>query len=165
MTGARVSAVRRLAGPVSILTVRHESRVHGTTASTTTLVSTRPLILATSLRAGSVLGELAIEAGWFSVNVLGGGQAELARWFADSRRPPDVGQFAGLAWRPDPLTAAPLLEGTLAHYSCRGAGRFVVGDHEVLLGRVVECDTGSGDPLLSFAGDLRTLTGKDGSTP
>ncbi|MGX1544227.1 flavin reductase family protein [Streptomyces adustus] len=165
MTGARTTAVRRLATPVSVLTVSHEGRLHGTTASTTTLVSTRPLILGTSLRAGSVLGELAIAAGWFTVNVLGGGQAELARWFADGSRPPGAAQFDGFAWRPDPLTTAPLLEGTLAHYSCRGAGRIAVGDHEVLLGRVVESDTGSGDPLLSFAGGLRTLTGRDGTTP
>nr|WP_202523790.1 flavin reductase family protein [Kitasatospora sp. SID7827] len=144
-----------LASPVAVLTVAHRGRLHGTTVSTATLVSHRPLILGASLRADSVLAELAVAEGRFSVNVLDGDQGGLARWFADSGRPEGSRQFDGLQWRHDPYTTAPLLDGALAQYTCRTAGRTPVGDHEVLLGRVVRASAEDfGVPLLSYAGGL-----------
>jgi flavin reductase (DIM6/NTAB) family NADH-FMN oxidoreductase RutF len=148
------SALRRLTGPVAVLTVNHAGRLHGTTVSTAATVSHRPLLLAASLRSGSVLARLAVAEGRFSVNVLCGRQAHTARWFADGDRPDGEAQFADVPWRRDPYTSAPLLEGALGHYSCRVAGEAVVGDHEVLIGRVVRAAAGEGEPLLSFAGGL-----------
>jgi len=150
----RRRALRHLASPVSVLTVSHSDRLHGTTVSTVTTVSLSPLILGVCLKGGSVFAELAAAEGRFSVNVLGGTQGSVARWFADSSRPDGAEQFAGLPWHADPYGRAPLLEGALAHYTCRLVGSTVVGDHEVLLGRVVHAVTGDGDPLLSFAGGL-----------
>ncbi|MFJ9520395.1 flavin reductase family protein [Kitasatospora sp. NPDC101801] len=150
----RRRALRHLACPVSVLTVSHQGRLHGTTASQVTTVSQRPLIVGASLKAGSVLAELAAGAGRFGINVVGGGQSGTARWFADSSRPDGAAQFAGLDWRPARYSGAPLLDGALAHIDCRVAGRIRVGDHEVLLGRVVHATAGEGEPLLSFAGGL-----------
>ncbi|GLX17144.1 MULTISPECIES: flavin reductase family protein [Streptomyces] len=148
--------IDQLASPVAVLTVRHQGRTHGTTVSTLTRVSSRPLLVGAALRAGSVLCRLASAEGRFAVNVLGGDQGALARWFASSARPDGAEQFAAVDWRPDPYTDAPLLRGALAHYACRLSGCFVVGDHEVLLGQVVRVTGGQGDPLMSYAGGLRT---------
>ncbi|MFG2463571.1 flavin reductase family protein [Streptomyces sp. NPDC048523] len=156
MNASRRRSLRQLASAVSVLTVHHEGRVHGTTVSTAATVSHSPLLLAASLKANSILVGLAMAEGRFSVNVLSGRQADAARWFADGRRPDGEAQFASLPWRRDDYTAAPLLEGALGHYSCRVAGCAVVGDHEVLLGQVVRADSAEGEPLLSFAGDLFT---------
>ncbi|MFJ9506541.1 flavin reductase family protein [Streptomyces anulatus] len=147
-------ALRRLAAPVAVLTVCHRASPHGTTVSSVSRVSRTPLLMGACLRAGSSFASLAAEEGRFSINVLDSEQGPLARWFADSTRPDGIEQFAGLAWRPDEFTKAPRLEGALAHYSCRVSGRFVVGDHEVLLGQVVRADHGDGEPLLSYAGGL-----------
>ncbi|MER8187618.1 flavin reductase family protein [Kitasatospora sp. NPDC094015] len=150
----RRRALRHLASPVSVLTVSHEGRLHGTTVSTVTTVSLTPLILGACLKSGSVLAELAVAEGRFAVNVLGGDQGPVARWFADSSRPDGARQFDGLPWTSAPYADAPLLEGSLAHYACRVTECVRVGDHEVLLGQVVHAATGEGAPLLSFAGGL-----------
>jgi flavin reductase (DIM6/NTAB) family NADH-FMN oxidoreductase RutF len=144
----------QLAAPVAVLTVRHQGRSHGTTVSTLTRVSHRPLLVGAALRAGSVFSGLASAEGRFAVSVLGGDQGAVARWFASSARPHDAEQFAAVDWHPDPYTDAPLLDGALAHYACRLFDSHVVGDHEVLLGQVVRVDGGDGDPLLSYAGGL-----------
>ncbi|MFJ4920605.1 flavin reductase family protein [Streptomyces sp. NPDC088725] len=149
-------ALYHLAAPVSVLTVSHEGRLHGTTASTVTLISRNPLLVGVCLRTGSSFARLADAEGRFVVNVLGGQQADLARWFADSSRPDGNGQFAGTEWAPDPYAGAPLLAGALAHYVCRVHGTTSLGDSEILLGRVVRATAGEGPPLLSYTGGLFT---------
>ncbi|MEY9988222.1 flavin reductase (DIM6/NTAB) family NADH-FMN oxidoreductase RutF [Streptomyces sp. V4I8] len=143
-----------LAAPVAVLTVHHDGHSHGTTVSSLARVSHRPLLVAAALRAGSVLASLAAAEGRFAVNVLGSTQVSLARWFASAARLRGTGQFAALDCHRDPYTGAPLFEGALAHFACRLSGSHVVGDHEVLVGRVVHADTGGGTPLLSYAGEL-----------
>ncbi|MFJ8781197.1 flavin reductase family protein [Streptomyces sp. NPDC102476] len=145
---------QHLAAPVAVLTVHHDGREHGTTVSTVTRVSHRPLLIAAALRPGSVLAGLAASEGRFTVNMLGSGQADLARWFASAGRPQGSVQFAAVDCHPDPYTRAPLLDGALAHFACRLSGSCVVGDHEVVLGHVVRVDRGEGEPLLSYAGEL-----------
>ncbi|WP_053084702.1 flavin reductase family protein [Streptomyces viridochromogenes] len=155
MKAAAASAVGLLAAPVTVLTVCHDGRVHGTTVSALTTVSRTPLLLTASLREGSDLAQLALAEGRFAVNVLSGGQRAVARRFADRDRPAGAAQFEGFAWRTDRYSGAPLLDGALAHYACRVRGSFLVGDHEVLLGLVVRADAGlSGLPLLSYDGEL-----------
>ncbi|KOG64536.1 NADPH-flavin oxidoreductase [Streptomyces griseoflavus] len=156
-TGAprvRREALHRLAAPVAVVTVRHEGRPHGTTVSSVTRVSRTPLLMGVCLRGGSAFAGLAAAEGRFVINVLDSGQQAVARWFADRCRPDGQAQFAGLTRGDDIYAKAPRLHGALAHYSCRVAGLFAVGDHEVLLGQVVRADHGAGEPLLSYAGGL-----------
>ncbi|GHF29976.1 monooxygenase [Streptomyces mashuensis] len=150
----RSRALAQLASPVSVLTVCHGGRLHGTTVSTVTAVSREPLLLGACLRAGSVFAELAVAEGRFVVNVLDAGQGELARWFADGSRPTGAEQFAGIAWEADPYASAPLIDGALAHYTCRVFDTPRVGDHDVLLGQVTRTAVHDGAPLLSYAGGL-----------
>ncbi|MGI5136419.1 MULTISPECIES: flavin reductase family protein [unclassified Streptomyces] len=147
-------ALRRLAVPVSVLTAVHEGRRHGTTVSTVTRISRRPQVLGACLKPGSVLAGLATAEGRFAVNVLSSEQDRLARYFAESSRPDGAAQFQGIDWHPAAYSEAPLFPGALAHYDCRVVGRFQVGDHEVLLGAVVNADTGEGDPLISYTGEM-----------
>ncbi|WP_327067869.1 flavin reductase family protein [Kitasatospora sp. NBC_01302] len=166
----RRRALYHLASPVSVLTVNRDGHLHGTTASTVTLISKDPLLLGVCLRVGSSFAQLAGEEGRFAVNVLGAQQADLAQRFA-SRRPDGGGQFAGLRWSPAPYAGAPLLAGALAHYVCRVHGTLPLGDSLVLLGRVVHATAVEDSPLLSysgalFAGSLQpVLTSKETSTP
>ncbi|MGW8065151.1 flavin reductase family protein [Streptomyces ziwulingensis] len=154
----RRRALYHLASPVSVLTTGPESRMHGTTASTVTLVSREPLLVGVVLRAGSSFARRAAATGRFAINVLGGDQAEVARRFADSGRPDGSAQFAGLAWTADPYAQAPLIAGALAHYTCRFHSAHAAGDSELLLGHVVRARADEGLPLLSYAGRLRAGT-------
>ncbi|MFJ9058744.1 flavin reductase family protein [Streptomyces sp. NPDC102409] len=147
-------ALRHLPSPVSVLTVVSEGRRHGTTVSTVVRISHRPHVLSVSLKTGSLLSELAVTEGRFAINVLSAGQSGLARKFARSRRPKGNAQFEGVPWHPSPYSGAPLFPDTLAFYDCRVLGRFPVGDHEVLVGAVVQADCAGGDPLISRTGEL-----------
>ena len=150
----RRRALYHLASPVSVLTVSHAGHLHGSTASTATLVSRDPLLLGVSLRANSVFLKLALAEGRFAANVLGAHQADLARHFASGDRPDGAGQFAGTEWTRASYGGAPLLSGALAHYTCRVHGSYPLGDSVVLLGRVVRATAGEGSPLLSYSGGL-----------
>lgn len=152
----RRRALYRLAAPVAVLTVRHGDELHGTTVSALSTVSREPLLLAACLRSSSEFAALAVQAGRYTVNVLGSDQADLARYFSDGSRPSGAAQFAPWSWTTDPYAQAPLLEGALAHYTCRLAGQAATGDHNVLVGLVTHATVGTGDPLISYAGGLYT---------
>lgn len=149
-------ALRRVASGVSVLTVDHAGVRRGATVSALVAVSREPLIVALCLRVSSSFAELVRHAGCFSVNVLAASQAPLARRFADRTRPPGDAQFAGLRWTRDPFTAAPLIDGCLAHLACRFAGTHRVGDHDLITAEVIGGDPAPTDanPLLAFAGQL-----------
>ena len=123
----RRRALYRLAAPVAVLTVRHGDELHGTTVSALSTVSREPLLLAACLRSSSEFAALAVQAGRYTVNVLGSDQADLARYFSDGSRPSGAAQFAPWSWTTDPYAQAPLLEGALAHYTCRLAGQAARG--------------------------------------
>ncbi|MFP3991450.1 flavin reductase family protein [Streptomyces sp. E11-3] len=150
----RRRALYHLASPVSVLTVSHAGQLHGTTASTVTLVSREPLLVGVALRAGSSFGRLAAAEGRFVVNVLDAHQGDLARWFADSGRPDGSAQFDGMAWTADSYAHAPRLTGALAHYTCRVHSSHRAGDSEVLLGYVVRASADERPPLFSYSGGL-----------
>jgi flavin reductase (DIM6/NTAB) family NADH-FMN oxidoreductase RutF len=151
----RRQALYHLASPVSVLTVRGEGgHLHGTTASTVTLISREPLLLGVCLRAGSNFARLAVQEGRFAVNVLSARQAEVAKRFATSSRTDGEGQFAGIPWSAAPYAGAPLLDDALAHYVCRVHGTHPLGDSLVLLGQVVHATASEDAPLLSYTGGL-----------
>lgn len=150
----RRRALYHLASPVSVLTVGPEAQPHGTTASTVTLVSREPLLVGVVLQTGSSFARLATAEGRFAINVLSGDQADVARRFADSRRPDGSAQFAGLAWTADSYAHAPLIAGALAHYTCRFHSAHTAGDSELLLGYVVRATADRQLPLFSYAGEL-----------
>ncbi|WP_331735344.1 flavin reductase family protein (plasmid) [Streptomyces sp. NBC_00597] len=156
-TDAARKALRRLASGVTVLTVDGGAGArHGTTASSMVAVSREPLILGVCLRRTSTFTRLALAAGTFSVNVLAAGQGDVAGRFADPERPSGDAQFAGLAWTTDPLSGAPLLDGSLSHLSCRLLDRHQVGDHDLLLAEVTAGAHARDTPMISFAGRLHT---------
>ncbi|WP_432124308.1 flavin reductase family protein [Streptomyces sp. C10-9-1] len=154
------TALRRLTSAVTVLTVDGGGGDrHGTTASSVVAISREPLVLGVALRPGSAFVRLVLRTGTFSVNVLAAGQGEDARRFADPGRSPGDAQFASVAWRADPLSGAPLLDGALAHLSCRVVDRRPVGDHDLLLAEVTGGAPAPGAPLLGFSGRLHTAGG------
>jgi flavin reductase (DIM6/NTAB) family NADH-FMN oxidoreductase RutF len=152
--GQLPAAALRLTTGVTVLTVRHLDRMHGSTTSAVSLVSREPLTVGSGLRQDSELSRLARESGWFAVNVLSGRQSLLADWFARPERPRDRAQFELLDWEEEPEHGLPLLRNAVAHLVCQVAGRVPVGDHDLLLGTVVRGRTGPGSPLISYAGAL-----------
>ena len=99
------------------------------------------------------------KAGSFCVNVLSEHQRELCQGFAVS----GGNKFDGVAWSPAPETGSPLIEGSLAWVDCSVELVHDAGDHELIIGRVLDLDVGEGLPLLFFRSKFATVTGRTGA--
>ena len=87
-------------------------------------------------------------AGLFSANVLAEDQEALSRRFALR----GIDKFAGVGWTSGP-SGAPLLDDCLAYVDCEIAAVHDAGDHEIVVGRVLELAvTREAAPLLFFRG-------------
>ncbi|MEU4967267.1 flavin reductase family protein [Streptomyces smyrnaeus] len=98
-------------------------------------------------------------AGVFCVNVLAADQGELCRAFAVS----GADKFAGVSYRPTPVTGSPLLEGVAAWIDCEIHAVHTGGDHLIVVGRVRALGAAEDDraPLVFHRGRLGTFTPMD----
>jgi 3-hydroxy-9,10-secoandrosta-1,3,5(10)-triene-9,17-dione monooxygenase reductase component len=130
-------------------------RAVGTTANAVTSLSLEPpLVLVCFAESSLTLGAIRGHGG-FSVNVLGAHHRELSVAFA--RR------GAVDAWRgvehDTGATGCPRIRDALASLDCVVERRFSGGDHEIVVGRVIEARTGppEHDPLVYFRGAYASL--------
>lgn len=106
------------------------------TAAWVMQVSFDPLLLAVSINPDNASYELLHASGGFTVNVLKQGQMDLARRLG-TRSGRDEDKLAGIRIRPG-RSGAPILDEALAYFDCELMGRTRAGDHELVLGRVVD---------------------------
>jgi flavin reductase (DIM6/NTAB) family NADH-FMN oxidoreductase RutF len=127
---------RRLTLGVYVVGVTDGQQRDAFTAAWITQVSFNPLLLAVSINPDNASYELLHASGGFTVNVLKQGQLELARQMG-TRSGREGDKLAGIRTRPG-RTGAPILEEALAYFDCEVMGRSRAGDHELVLGRVVD---------------------------
>jgi flavin reductase (DIM6/NTAB) family NADH-FMN oxidoreductase RutF len=106
------------------------------TAAWVMQVSFDPLLLALSINPDNASYPLLHGGGGFTVNLLKREQLDLARRLG-TRSGRDQDKLAGIRWHPG-RTGAPILDETLAYLDCEVTGRTRAGDHELVLGRVVD---------------------------
>jgi flavin reductase (DIM6/NTAB) family NADH-FMN oxidoreductase RutF len=90
----------------------------------------------------------------FGVNVLNESQREISDHFANSKRD----RFNGIEWRPGG-TGVPLIPHGLAFFECAVRSRVPAGDHDIVIGEVMEARAEEGRPLIYFASGYRKLEG------
>ena len=144
---------------VTVITTGPEGRAEGMTVNSFTSVSLDPPLVLFCLHKQSRLHEALEESGGFTVNFLSGRQEKLARGFA-GRRPEG---FTGV---PHHFSGGglPVLSEALAHLTCTTVDIHAGGDHEIVVGEVVELgvpDHGQ-EPLIFFDGALGALESGDG---
>ena len=93
-------------------------------------------------------------SGSFCVNVLTRGPR--GRCAGGSPCPADP-KFDGVDWHPAPGTGSPVIDGSLAWVDCRVELVHDAGDHELILGRVLDLGVGEGSPLLLFRSRFATV--------
>lgn len=145
----------RLSYGVYVVGVAAGDRRDGFTAAWVMQASFDPLLLALSINSTNASYELLHASGGFTVNVLKQGQLDLARRFG-TRSGRDEDKLAGIRWRPG-RSGAPILEQALAYFDCELAGRHRAGDHELVLGRVVDgkiLDPGAAPLTYADTGDM-----------
>ena len=130
------AAFRRLTLGVYVVGVAVDGRADAFTAAWVMQASFDPLLLALSINREHASYPLLLAGRGFVVNVLTHEQLELARSFG-TQSGRDRDKLAGVRWRPG-RGGAPILEEALAYFDCRLDGSMPAGDHELVLGRVVE---------------------------
>lgn len=150
-------ALRRFASGVTVVTVAHDSELHGMTASAFASVSLEPPLVLVCLDKASRTRALILENGLFAINILAAGQEELSRAFSKS----GVKPFDRLDHRPG-ATSSPLLEGAIAWIECTLEQMVEAGDHDVFIGKVITAEARDGEPLLYYEQNYRALRGSSG---
>jgi flavin reductase (DIM6/NTAB) family NADH-FMN oxidoreductase RutF len=143
---------------VAVISANAVGLEHGMTVNSFTSVSLDPLLVLVCVERDALMHKVLEEAGSFAISVLGGDQEPLARYFADSSRPPGAAQFASLGFRTGAATNAPLLDDALGWLECEVERTYDGGDHSIFLARVLSVERGRvREPLLYFGGTYRTL--------
>lgn len=155
------TALRRTFGAfatgVTVVTVGGRDP-HGMTANSFTTVSLRPPLVLVCVDRSALMHDYLTEAGAFAISVLAAHQEDVARYFADRRRPLGAAQFDRVGWLPGEFSGAPLITGALAHFECTLWRAYDGGDHSIFLGGLLAADRRVGeDALLFLSGRFRQV--------
>jgi len=140
-------------GITVVTAVAEDGSYAGVTVNSFNSVSLDPALILFSLDRGQHSLEFFKGCRRFVVNVLRDDQRELSDRFAFYKGD----RFEGLEYIVDDL-GCPCFEGALARFHCRVHRVLDGGDHEIILGEVLNLEFDSeGDPLLYYRGGYRGL--------
>jgi flavin reductase (DIM6/NTAB) family NADH-FMN oxidoreductase RutF len=146
-------ALGRFVTGVTVMTTRAPSGARaGVTVSSFNTLSLDPPLILWSLGLHTPSLALFREAGMFAVNILAADQRGLALQFAR----PAADKFAGVELA-EGLHGLPLIEGAVAHLQCRVQQRLPGGDHELIIGRILDASVQERRPLVYAQGQFAHL--------
>lgn len=140
---------------VAVITAQTERGPIGMTVQSLVSISMDPPLVMFSPQKASKTWTALREAKEFCANILPEHRPELPVHFAKT---PLYERFDTVAWEPG-HTGAPVLEECLAFVECSIEQNIDAGDHEIVLGRVVDLgERVAGEPLLFFKGGFGSFT-------
>jgi flavin reductase (DIM6/NTAB) family NADH-FMN oxidoreductase RutF len=146
-------ACGRFATGIAVATVLDAlGRPHGLTVNSFSSVSLEPPLVLICVGRNVTVADAFRAAEFFGINVLAADQREISDRFARK----GLDRFANIPWRRG-KTGSPLLAGVLASLECAVHQRIPSGDHEILVGEVVQAHVSEGSPLLFYASGYREL--------
>ncbi|HTH98419.1 MAG TPA: flavin reductase family protein [Stellaceae bacterium] len=146
------NALGRFATGVTLVTAEVEGQLLGATVSSFNSVSLSPPLILFSLSRTAKGFPLWRQATHFGVTVLGHDQHDLSDRFARG----GVDKWAGIVPKRG-IAGVPLIEGGIACFECVTHAFHDGGDHEIVIGRVLDFSVGDADPLLFHGGRYRHL--------
>jgi flavin reductase (DIM6/NTAB) family NADH-FMN oxidoreductase RutF len=153
-------ALGQFATGVAVVTSQIDGVKVAITVSSFNAVSLRPPLVLFSIARSVHSFNLWQRAETFAVMILQEGQGALSNRFARSGE----NKFHDIDVAPG-VTGVPLLPIWLACFECTVYARYDGGDHEILVGEVVDLQNGSRQsrgPLVFYGGRYRTLSGDGG---
>lgn len=138
------AAFSHLATGVTVLATTDGDHHHGMTVSSLLTLTLDPPRILLSLNDRSITLTAIRRRGAFTVSVLEAGD----RYLADRFSTPLEDKFAGLSltyW-----SGVPVLRSALAWFGCEVDQAHPVGDHVLVVGRVVAARVGPGEPLIRY---------------
>jgi flavin reductase (DIM6/NTAB) family NADH-FMN oxidoreductase RutF len=143
------SAMRRLPGGVSVITVGHGKNITGMTVTSVSSLSVDPATLIVSINRESSSWPLLRQYGFFGVNILTADQLDVAERFTGKDGVKGADRFKGSEW----ITRAsgvPLLAGALAAVDCEVEDIFERHSHAVVIGRVLDLQFSAPTAALAY---------------
>jgi flavin reductase (DIM6/NTAB) family NADH-FMN oxidoreductase RutF len=128
---------------VTVVTAHTKGLDWGMTCNSFNTVSLDPAMVLWSVRKSSLSHEAFVNAGGYMVNVLGAQQKEVALKFAQgtqAERFADQQMVRG-------VNHHPRLDGVIAWFDCRIAQVVSAGDHDILIGQVLDFGVQAGHGL------------------
>ena len=137
-------------GVAVVTTVAANGQPAGMTINSFGSVSLQPALISWCIARESASYAAFIEAGSFAVSILSEEQAELAMRFATR----GANKFADIPLR---RRAAPLVPDACAWFECESYRKLVLGDHAMLVGKVIDFSVNGARPLVFAGGRLQEL--------
>lgn len=163
LAGGFKDALAAWASGVSVVTTRAGGLAYGLTVSSFTSVSLDPPLVLVCIGTRNRLPEMIRGAGRFAVSLLAADQADISAQLARAGR--DPGPDLGV---PSAATSSgvPIVAGAIAHLACDLHHELVVGDHTVIVGRVVEASTRDDrEPLVYHRRGYRIVATPESPVP
>jgi len=152
------SAMRTLAGGVSVITAGIGSDRTGATVTSATSLSMDPPTMVVNINLASSTWPVIRRHGHFAVNILSDDQQAIADRFAGRGGLKGVERYVGSDWV-TLVTGAPVLVGALASVDCEVEEAIERHSHAIVLGRVRAVTVGGGSSLVYAAGRYGRFTG------
>jgi flavin reductase (DIM6/NTAB) family NADH-FMN oxidoreductase RutF len=143
------SAMRHLAGGVSVITVGRGSEISGMTVSSVSSLALDPASLLVSVNRGASSWPLLARERVFGVNILAADQLDVAERFAGKDGLKGAERFAGANWRRR-VSGVPLLVGALAAIDCEVEDIIERHSHAIVIGRVLHVDVAPPAAALGY---------------
>ncbi len=142
---------------VTVVTALGDDGPVGVAIGSFASISLEPPLVGFFLGTQSSSGAAIQAAGSFCVNVLGADQLALCGVMASK----SDDKFADVDTTPAPGSGAPMLPGVVAVIDCELDQMVELGDHNLIVGRVLGLDTPNADvdPMVFFTGAYGTFAG------
>jgi flavin reductase (DIM6/NTAB) family NADH-FMN oxidoreductase RutF len=131
------SAMRHLAGGVSVITAGRGKDITGMTVTSVSSLSVDPPALIVSINRGASSWPLVKRLGVFGVNILTADQLDIAERFTGKDGLKGLDRFTGAEWTTR-ISGVPLLVGALAAVDCEVEEIVERHSHAIVIGRVLD---------------------------
>lgn len=143
------SAMRHLAGGVSVITAGCGNDITGMTVTSVSSLSIDPPTLIVSINRDSSSWPLLKRSGFFGVNILTADQLDVAERFSGKGGLKGADRFIGAQWSAG-MSGVPLLADALAAIDCAVEDIVERHSHAIVIGRVLDMQLSSRTAALAY---------------
>ncbi len=152
-------AVSRFATGITVVTCVVDGVDHAMTANAFASVSINPLLVLVCVERDSRFHDAISATSAWGVSILAADAEPTSRWFATKGRPLE-GQLRKSGHHRSPRHGVAWIDGALASLECSTTDVHQAGDHDIVIGEVIELETAvppTLEPLLYYRRNYRSL--------
>lgn len=143
-------AMSRFATGITVVTTQHEDEIIAMTVNAFMSISLQPNIVAVSIGDQASMYDILPTTKSFGVSVLREDQQKISQLFASDAEYGKNEMFTS-------KKGIPVLKDCLTHMTCDVIQSTQVGDHTVYFGEVKDLEIFTGDPILYYGSEYRTV--------